>query len=77
MDKPPEFRIGDTAVCELIVERDGEFGDDPAVINFYLACYPLGFGVGSAPFPLGRFLKKLGLTGADCTAALAAESGES
>jgi hypothetical protein len=73
MDNSPEFRIGDPGLCELIVERDGEFSDDPAAINFYLACYPLGIGVGPEPFPLGRFLNTLGLTVADCAAALQAE----
>jgi hypothetical protein len=71
----PEFHIGDPALCELIVQRDGDFSDDPAAINFYLACHPLGTGVGPAPFPLGRFLASLGLTAADCAAALAAEPG--
>jgi hypothetical protein len=65
--------MGDPDLCELIVQRDGEFSDDPAAINFYLACYPLG--TGPEPFPLGRFLASLGLTVADCAAALAAEPG--
>jgi hypothetical protein len=75
MEDPPEFRVGDPALCELIVQRDGDFSDDPAAINFYLACYPIGTGVGPEPFPLGRFLNALGLTVADCARALEDELG--
>jgi len=62
------FRVGGESTCELIIERTGS-----TTLTFAVVHYSGMVSFGPEPFPLGRFLRELGLTAEDCAVALESE----